>query len=78
MPVENIKRFLGKAKETIRLPKEEQEVMTINLDLEAVGFVRGLAAAWHCTEEEVLVASLMAMCNETPQRLHEITQQTQA
>lgn len=76
MPVENIKRFLEEAKKISQLPKEETDLMSIELNLEIAGFIRGLAAAWHCSVNDVLVASILAICNEEPQQLKDMILET--
>lgn len=76
MPIENIKLYLDKAKEMSKLPDEETDVLSLEMELETIGFIRGIAAAWGCTPNEVIVASLLAICNEKPQRLEEMVKST--
>ena len=49
MPIENIKLYLDKAKEMSKLPDEETDVLSLEMELETIGFIRGIAAAWGCT-----------------------------
>ena len=76
MPIENIKLYLDKAKEMSKLPSDETDVLDLELELETIGFIRGVAAAWNCTPNEVIIASLLAICNEKPQRLEEMVKST--
>lgn len=64
MPVDIIYSYLEEAKKTASLPKEETDTIEITLEMEVLGFIKGLAAAWHCSENDVLVATLMAMVKE--------------
>lgn len=64
MPVDIIYSYLEEAKKTASLTKEETDTIEITLEMEVLGFIKGLAAAWHCSENDVLVATLMAMVKE--------------
>lgn len=64
VPVDIINSYLEEAKKTALLPKEETDTIEITLEMEVLGFIKGLAAAWHCSENDVLVATLMAMVKE--------------
>jgi hypothetical protein len=72
MQIDDIKSFLEEAKKTSQLPPEDTESIDINLELEVIGFIRGVAAAWHCTPNDVLVATLMAIVDKKPQSLDDL------
>lgn len=61
MPIDSVHQYIEEAKKTALLPAEETEVINLTLDPEVLGFIRGLAAAWNCTENDVVVAVLMAI-----------------
>ena len=72
MPLEKIKHFLENAKKTASLPEEETCTLTLELDTNVIEFIHNLANEWNCTENDIVVATVMAICNETPESLHNL------
>ena len=64
MSIDKIHHFLEEAKKMSQLPKEETETLDLELDLEVVGFLKGVAAAWNCEVNDILVATLLAIIHE--------------
>ena len=72
MPTENIKRFLEEAKKVTDMPEEETDVINIELEENIIQFIKDLAKEWQCTENDVIVATIMAACNDKPQKLEDL------
>ena len=70
---EKIKRFLEDAKKTAFLPEEETCSLTLELNTEIIRFIHDLAIEWGCTENDIIVATLMAICDEDPENLRGLT-----
>ena len=68
-PIENIKNYLEEAKKVAELPEEETDVLNLDLDDDVIQLIKDLACAWNCTENDVIVATLLAMCHENPKKL---------
>lgn len=64
MSIDKIHRFLEEAKKMSKLPEEETEIMNLELDLEVIGFLKGVAAAWNCEVNDILVATLLAIIHD--------------
>ncbi len=64
MSIDKIHRFLEEAKKMSKLPEEETEIMNLELDLEIIGFLKGVAAAWNCEVNDILVATLLAIIHD--------------
>ena len=73
MPIDNIKLYLEEAKKVSQLPEEETEVLNLEMEMETIGFIKGVAAAWHCEVNDVIVATLIAIVNSKPQTLEDLT-----
>lgn len=72
MPTEDIKRFLEEAKKVSELPEKETDILNLELDADVIPFIKNLAQEWDCTENDVIVAIILAVCNEKPQKIAEM------
>ena len=72
MPTENIKRLLEEAKKVAKLPDDEVDTINLEMDENVIQFIKDLAKEWKCTENDVVVATILAVCNEKPQKLEDL------
>lgn len=66
---EQIKQYLEEAKRIAELPDEEIDTINLELDEDVLRFIHDLAKEWNCTENDVVVATILAVCNENPEKL---------
>ena len=65
MSMKKIRKFLDEAKKTALLPDDQIETITLELEIGIIEKIRELAEQWNCTENDIVVAIIMAMCSET-------------
>lgn len=69
MQTETIKKYLEEAKKIAALPDEEVETINLELDEDVIRFIHDLAQEWNCTENDIVVAAIMAACHEDPKKI---------
>ena len=69
MKLDDVKRYLDKAIQMRQLPEEETEVISISLENEVLDLLNETANQWHCTANDIIVATLMAIRDMDPKEL---------
>jgi len=64
MSMKKIRKFLDEAKKTALLPDDQIETITLEMEPDAIEKIRELAKQWDCTENDIVVAIIMATCSE--------------